>query len=440
LGAIHFVDYAVGLIYGITSLGIPAYGVYRIAQLQANGQRKRPIYWQMLLTHTMLGAIGFGIFYLLFSGHAEWNFIKPLFPLGLCYLIANSVASDWYLQGREHFRNIALRNLVFRSLGLIAIFLCIQTASDYITYYWIIVISVIVSAIYNLIWIRGDHKKERALPTGAGIDRKELFLFFIATVFISITDFLDATMLGLLSTETQVGFYTNAAKLVRLSLLVTLALNAVVFPQFSSIQADQKQIRSLELLRKSIDWLIYLTIPITALYLLYGEELVLVFSGSAFTPSISAVYWMAFIPLFISLSNLLLYYGLSSRPELQKRIAAGVAVGILISIGLNSWLIPLYGAKGAAMNSFLTELGFVIYFMVLMKPSLPLQSMLRAGISTLIFIPISLGMEASSWSHLTKLLVGGFSCLLLYVLIQHYSWKHPFLQEAQALLRKNKTA
>jgi O-antigen/teichoic acid export membrane protein len=267
-----------------------------------------------------------------------------------------------------------------------------------------------------------------------------MFLFFIATVFISITDYLDATLLGLLSNETEVGFYTNAAKLVRLSLLVTLALNAVVFPQFSGIQAQQQPTRSVELLRKSVDWLIFLTIPISVLYLLFGKELVLVFSGSAFTNSISAVYWMAPIPLFISLSNLLLYYGLSSRPELQKRIAVGVAVGIFISIGLNSWLIPLYGAKGAAMNSFLTELGFLIYFLLLIKPTIPVETMLKAGATALIFIPVSMGMEVTSWTNLTKLLVGGFSCLMLYVLIQHYIWKHPFLQEAQALLRKNKTA
>ena len=139
----------------------------------------------------------------------------------------------------------------------------------------------------------------------------------------------------------------------------------MVFPQFSGIQAQQQPTRSVELLRKSVDWLIFLTIPISVLYLLFGKELVLVFSGPAFTNSISSVYWMAPIPLFISLSNLLLYYGLSSRPELQKRIAVGVAVGILISIGLNSWLIPLYGAKGAAMNSFLTELGFLIFFLLL---------------------------------------------------------------------------
>ena len=436
LGAIHFVDYAVGLIYGITSLGIPAYGVYRIAQLQATGLSKRQSYTPMMRMHTLLGAIGFGIFYILFADHENWNYVMPLFPLGACYLIANSLASDWYLQGRQHFKTIAIRNLIFRGLGLVFIFLWVKSPSDYSIYYWIIVISVIATAIYNLVWIRRDLKNEAALPVSSSIDRKEMFLFFIATVFISITDYLDATLLGLLSNETEVGFYTNAAKLVRLSLLVTLALNAVVFPQFSGIQAQQQPTRSVELLRKSVDWLIFLTIPISVLYLLLGKELVLVFSGPAFTNSISSVYWMAPIPLFISLSNLLLYYGLSSRPELQKRIAVGVAVGILISIGLNSWLIPLYGAKGAAMNSFLTELGFLIFFLLLIKPTIPVETMLKAGATALIFIPVSMGMEATSWTNLTKLLVGGFSCLMLYGLIQHYIWKHPFLQEGLEMIRK----
>lgn len=429
LGAIHFVDYAVGLIYGIASLGIPAYGVYRIAQLQAAGQRKRLSYLQMMGIHTALGSIGFGLFYLLFSDHAHWNYIKPLFPLGACYLIANSLASDWYLQGRENFRGIAIRNLIFRSLGLIFIFGCVHTASDYMAYYWIIVISVIGSAIYNLTWIRNDLKKEKKEQVSGRIDPKELFLFFIATVFISITDFLDATMLGLLSKEAEVGFYTNAAKLVRLSLLITLALNAVVFPQFSGILAKEGKSRSRELLDQSIDWLLYLTIPISFLYLLYGGELIWVFSGAAFSDSVSAIQWMAPIPLFISLSNLLLYYGLSSRPELQKRIALGVAAGISISILLNTILIPLYGATGAAINSCITEGLFLIYFVFLIKPTIQYASVGKAALSCLLFLPVYAIISMTEWNAIWKLGIGGIASIALYSIMQHYFWKHRFLTE-----------
>lgn len=427
-----------GLIYGIASLGIPAYGVYRIAQLQAKGSSKRFSYWSMLAQHTLFATIGFGLFYLFFSKHENWSFIKPLFPLGACYLIANSLSADWYLQGREQFKRIALRNFLFRTAGLVAILLWIDSPAAYSTYYWIMVITVILTAVYNLFWIQKDLKTDRNRPADTRINWKEMLLFFIATVFISITDYLDATMLGLLSREAEVGFYTNAAKLVRLSLLVTLALNAVVFPQFSRIQATANPGQSDQLLHKSIDWLIFLTIPVSLLYLLFGKELVLTFSGSGFTNSIPAVHWMAPIPLFISLSNLLLYYGLSSRPKLQKRIALGVVVGILISLGMNSWLIPRYGALGAAMNSLLTEFLFLTYFLVLIKPTLPYASIGKAVLAALIFIPVYWMMVATEWSSLSILLIGSGSCLILYAAVQHFIWKHGFVHELQDMFTRSK--
>jgi O-antigen/teichoic acid export membrane protein len=320
----------------------------------------------------------------------------------------------------------------------VAIFLLIDSPAAYSTYYWIMVITVIVTAGYNLFWIRKDLKSDRNLPADTSINWKEMLLFFIATVFISITDYLDATMLGLLSREAEVGYYTNAAKLVRLSLLVTLALNAVVFPQFSRIQATNNPSRSHELLQKSIEWIIFLTIPVSLLYLLFGKELVLTFSGSGFANSIPAVQWMAPIPLFISLSNLLLYYGLSSRPELQKRIALGVVVGILISMGMNSWLIPRYGALGAALNSLLTELIFLIYFLVLIKPTLPYASIGKAVLTALIFIPIYWMMAATEWSNWSQLLIGSGSCLFLYAGVQHFFWKHAFMQELHDMFASSK--
>lgn len=387
-----------------------------------------------MILHTVLSGLGFFIFYQLFKQHAGWTFIQPLFPLGACYVLANSVAADWYLQGREKFRLIAIRNFILRSAGLVILFLLVRSPADYYTYYWIIVVSVILTAAYNLYWIQTDLRAEQTLPETGRTNWRELFIFFIATVFISITDFLDATFLGVLSNEAEVGFYTNAAKLVRLSLLVTLALNAVVFPQFAGFHSNEGSNRSREVLGRAIDWLIFLTIPVSILYLLFARELVHVFSGPAFEQSIASVQWMAPIPLFISLSNLLLYYGLSSRPHLHTRIAIGVAAGIAISAALNSWLIPQYGAMGAAMNSAITECGFMLFFLAVIKPVIPYASVGKAVVSCLVFIPIFKGITLLELSDFEKLLLGGMSCLGVYVGIQHFYWKHPFLDDLRKML------
>jgi O-antigen/teichoic acid export membrane protein len=437
LGAVHFIDYSIGLIYSIASLGVPAYGMYRIAQLQALDQTKRKAYVQMTALHVSLSILGFGIFYWILQGHTNLIYIQKILPLAGIHLLANSAAAEWYLQGKQRFDIPAYRNLALRILGLIALFLLVLHPTDYSTYYAIVVISLSITMILNNWWVLKDLQSDQHKQPGGGIQWKQLFLFYLSTVFISTTDFLDVTLLGLLSSEAQVGYYSNAAKLLRLSLMIPLALNLVISPQFSSNLAKDNHEESDKLLYKALDWLFYLTVPICSLYLLYADDLVHLFSGSQFTQSISAMRWMAGIPLFISLSNLLIYYGLSdNKSKVRSLLSIGILLGLLGSCCLNFWLIPQYGSIGASINSLIIESSLVIFFLVLFKIRLDWKSIAKAGITSLCFIPIYWGLVQTGWNSLTTLIVGGSSSVGMYLLIQHYIWKHSFVPELGRTLFK----
>jgi O-antigen/teichoic acid export membrane protein len=430
LGAVQFVDYTMGLIYSIATIGIPAYGMYRIAQLQSLGIDSRKLYRSLTGWSIVLSLLGYGLFFLLTKDHSGWFFIHEVIPMGALFIFANSLSAEWYLQGKERFDIPAIRNLALRLLGLIAIIALIKSPSDYKIYYWIITITICLSALVNTLWIRNDLLKHPLQEANESFKWKELFLFYIGTVFISCTDFLDVTLLGVMSSEEQIGLYGNAAKLIRLSLLLPMALNLVVSPKFSGHHAKGNSMFATALLDRSISWITYLAIPISVLYLLYAKELVWVFSGSAFTGSIQAIRWMSGIPLFISLSNLLIYYGLSETNTKNKRsIAIGVGTGITISIGLNYWLIPLFGAIGAAMNSLLIEFGFMLFFLLLLKPSIDWKTQLKTCMTCLAFIPIYIILDGMELSNLVRLLLGGCTSGVIYLFIQHKIWNHPYITE-----------
>ena len=419
-------DYAVGLIYSLASLGIPAYGLYRIAQLQALGISKRKIYLQMITLHVTLSIVGFGVFFWLMRDRASGQFIQAILLIGFIQLLANTVSADWYLQGRARFDIPAIRNLCLRTMGLFAIFWIVLSPSDYVMYYWIIAISVCLAAGINAAWIIHDLKKEEAIESTTSIQWKELMLFFVGTVFVSSTDYLDATMLGLIRSEGEVGYYSNAAKLIRLSLVVPMALNLVISPQLSGHFALKDSQRSREILNQAVSWIIYLSLPICTLYLLYADQLIQLFAGDQFNPSIPLMRWMAGIPLFISLSNLFIYYGLFGLDRaLKYRMVLGVVAGIFISILLNLWLIPLYGATGAAINSFIIELGFMVLFALWIKPIFKWTAHLKSLITCLLFLPVYFMIMQAPWNVLSKLMIGGISSVLIYLLMQHYVWKHP---------------
>jgi O-antigen/teichoic acid export membrane protein len=233
-------------------------------------------------------------------------------------------------------------------------------------------------------------------------------------------------MLGLIRSEGEVGYYSNAAKLIRLSLVVPMALNLVISPQLSGSFALKDSQRSREILNQAVSWIIYLSLPICTLYLLYADQLIQLFAGDQFNPSIPLMRWMAGIPLFISLSNLFIYYGLFGLDRaLKYRMVLGVVAGIFISILLNLWLIPLYGATGAAINSFIIELGFMVLFALWIKPIFKWTAHLKSLITCLLFLPVYFMIMQAPWNVLSKLMIGGISSVLIYLLMQHYVWKHP---------------
>ena len=419
-----------GLIYSIASIGIPAYGMYRIAQLKTLGLDTKPTYLKLTGWHLGLSLAVYGLFYLLVSHRTGWNFIHSLLPIGLIYLFANSAAAEWYFQGLERFDIPAIRNVILRSIGLIAMLMLIEIPADYETYYWIITISICCTTLFNTGWIAAQLKKPTKRDITPAIRWPELFAFYIGTVFIGCTDFLDVTLLGLLGNEEQTGLYGNATKLVRFSLVIPMAFNLVVSPRFSSHQAKGDTALAQDLLTKSIEWIIFLAAPICMLYFLYAKELVLIFSGPAFSGSIEAIRWMAGIPLFIPLSNLLIYYGLTATSSKHNQtIAIGVIVGILLSVGLNYWLIPKFGSTGAAMNSLVIEFSFMIFFMLLLKPTLQWGRHVLTTLTCLTFIPIWMLLEGTALLDLVKILIGGTVSCLLYLIIQHRVWKHSFLSD-----------
>jgi len=433
-------EYAVGLIWSLASIGIPAYGMYRIAQLQALGLSKRTIFWQLIRLHTLFSVVSYGLFYWLVKDKSQWNYVQVLLPIGLFHLIGNCLQAEWYLQGMQRFDISAYRTMILRIAGVAAILFMIGSPGDYRIYYWIILTTVALSVLYNIYWIRRDLRTEAPTRNHPTIEWKLLLLFYSGSVFISCTVFLDATLLGIFTNEEQLGYYSNAAKLTRISLVIILALNTVVYPQFSEQRAKGNQERLTELLSRSADWLLYLSLPICFLYWLYADVLVNLIAGEAFASSIPMVRWMAGIPLCISLSNLLIYYGLSAGNKTTKKwIVIGVAAGLLLSVGLNTWLIDRFGAVGTAINSMAIECGFAGFFILLLKPQLHLKRITTTFLSCLVFIPLHEALNVTSLTDLSKLLIGGICSGIIYLATQHFIWKHPILPELDQLYLPNRS-
>ena len=171
---------------------------------------------------------------------------------------------------------------------------------------------------------------------------------------------LDTTMLGFLTDDTQVGFYTAATKLNKLVLMVVTSACAVLFPRLSFHAGQDDKTLFKSLLNKSLSITLCFAIPAMIGLNLLSEPIILLFSGESYLPSIPVMKMMNPIIVIIAVSN---FVGIQCLIPLNKEKITlySVSVGAVINFTLNIILIPQYGAFGAAVATLVAESAVTIF-------------------------------------------------------------------------------
>lgn len=389
LGKVNYVDFLAGLVISLTCIGIPLYGVREIARYRNDGVIRRRLFGSLLRLHllaALAGCIGFVLFLYAHPRYADEHW---LIAMGVVYILSNVLAAEWYLQGIEAFPFISIRSIILRALGLAAIFIFIHQPDDYILYYAIIALTMLLTLIINFTRIKPS--LNRVKSSAAEKEYLPLLLyFFIASTFISIYDYIDTVMLGWLARDENVGYYTASMKLVKLSLLLILTINVILFPRLSHLVAEKKDEEINTLLKKSISFIFTAAVPGIVLYILLAPELIAVFAGGGFAPSVPVMQWLSPLPLIIALSNLWLLYYLSRFTQKNRQLLWLAAFALLISLSLNIWLIPLIQQEGAAIASVCTETFIMLYLGITLKIKIPWNAVWQSIIGSSFFIPLTI--------------------------------------------------
>nr|WP_270049209.1 flippase [Cyclonatronum proteinivorum] len=164
-------------------------------------------------------------------------------------------------------------------------------------------------------------------------------------LFMTLLFKADQLMLGRLSGDAEVGFYAIAAQFSEYWLYLAAALVLASYPNLLESR-KQSEARFGRELSSLIVRLFYGALAITLVVSLTGEWLIGFFLGDAFAPSAEMLRIHIWAVVFIFMIEMLKkYYVIEHQLTAYIKISATAA---LLNIGLNFWLIPLYGGIGAA--------------------------------------------------------------------------------------------
>lgn len=333
----------------LAALGIPAYGVREMARTQDATGRSRLFSELMALNFlsTVVCLAGYSIFAVTILGGS---------PLSLVFgleLVFQFLSMDWFFQGREDYGYITLRSLLVKLACLLALFLFVKTRQNVISYALILCLGTGGNAVCNALHAR---RYVRLTCRGLNIRRhwKPILTLMLSAVTASLYCKLDIAMLGWLGSTPEVGYYTNAHKVVSIVLALAASVSAVFLPRLSYVYRHERE-RYDGYLSAGLKLVLLLALPCCAGLMLVAEELTAVLFGPLFLPAAATIRILAVLIPVKGVGDLLCYQAIISAGQEKHLIAARVAAGLANGV-LNALLIPQWGHNGAALASVVSEI------------------------------------------------------------------------------------
>lgn len=356
IGAITFLNSIINYIILFTSLGIPMYAVKEVAKFRDDIDKRDKITIEIIILSTLLCIIGYVAVFLLAQYIPQIHKQASLFYVLSLSIVFTSIGVNWFYQGIEDFKFITIRAIVIRSLAALSLFLFVRNESDLLIYGIITVGSTVGNNIINFFHL---HKHINVRKIGfreLDIARhvKPSLQVFILNLIISLYTQLNSIMLGFISGDEAVGYFTAGTKISHIGLTIIGSLSYVLLPRCSNLLSSGDRSGFAAIIKKSVKVTIALSLPMATGLIILAYPITVIFCGYDYLPSISVLYLNAPVIIFISLTNVM---GIQILYPMDKVsiVILSVSGGALVNMALNFGLIPLYDATGAAVATLIAE-------------------------------------------------------------------------------------
>ena len=123
------------------SLGIPNYGIREIARRRKDEEQTKELFSSLFFINLISTLICTALYYALILNLPYFSSRKMISLAAGLLIIFNAFNVDWFYQGQEAFKYIAIRSFVVKVISLAAIFVFIRSSEDYVRYMLVIVLT-----------------------------------------------------------------------------------------------------------------------------------------------------------------------------------------------------------------------------------------------------------------------------------------------------------
>ena len=374
IGQVNFFQSIISYISLFTCLGIPMYAIREIAKVRDNLEKMTRTTVEILLLHAFLTLFGYIIVAAICMTVAKVQTDIPLFLILSVSIFFTAIGCEWFYQGIEDFKYVAIRGIVVKTVSVLLLFLLVKSKEDILCYVAYTVFGVLGGNIFNFIRLRKYlHREMIDVHTLHPLRHLRPALHvFVLNVVISIYLQLNNVLLGFMKDAEAVGYFTAATKIMVITMSISSSLGTVIMPRSSNLIAEGKVDEFRILIQKSYDFVLALAMPLTVGLIFISPSVILLLSGEGFAPAVLTSQIVASNILMVGLSGVMGAQVLYPLGKINIVVSC-TFIGAIINVLLNVLLIPNYGHNGTAVAYMLAEMAVTISMFLIGNKYIPIQ-------------------------------------------------------------------
>lgn len=298
-------------------------------------------------------------------------------------MIFSTIGIEWFYGIYEEYTYITVRNAIFKVVSILLMFVFVRQQNHYLRYAAVCVFASSGSSVLNFVRSRKYCRIRPIWKNNFRYHIRPLVIFAAINIAVYIYNSSDITMLGILSNDFEVGLYSAASKIYRLTKSILLAVLTVTIPRLSLYVGQKEMDKYRDLLKKIIDFMNLTMIPMTVLVIMEGKDILLIIAGEDYLGAYPSLVILS-IAVICSM-----YAWISSQCVLvpngrERDNLISTVYGAIVNICLNIILIPEIGSAGAAFTTILAEFLVAVYCTINAKKILDFRYIDKSMISVLI--------------------------------------------------------
>lgn len=354
MGKVNFAISVINYFSMFAQLGIPTYGIRICAQVRDDHEKLTRTAHELLFINFVMTVISYIGLILAILFVPKLASEKTLYIITSFIIFLTAIGMEWLYKALEQYTYITIRSIVFKFIGLIAMFMLVHAKSDYIIYAAISVFSSSGSFVLNLL---NAHKYIGLKPVGNYNVKKHLkpiLVFFSMSIATTIYTNLDTVMLGFMKSDADVGYYTAATKIKNILVSIVTSLGTVLLPRASYYieQGNLEQFRNLS--KKAMNFVFLIAVPMMTYFILFAKQGIVLLSGKAFMNATLPMQLIMPTLLFIGITNIT---GIQILVPLgyEKIVLLSTIAGAIVDLVINWLLIPSLASSGASIGTLAAE-------------------------------------------------------------------------------------